>query len=1286
MFSQRIRTSVGSLCTVALLLVSIGVADSSPRRPADGLGSYDLTSIKGIKRLYRDIENRNRKARSKNEKDRKPDSKEEGKGGGHSEEEDNPGLDYLGSLLYMTERRAYPGDKINAAAYEKAMRDRASRRAGTEVGSNSRWQFLGPKNLDIPYRIYYGVPPLSGRVNAIAVDPSNSNIWWLGAAGGGIWKTTDGGTTWNPLGDAWDTLLVSSIAIDPTNPSTVYVGTGDFHGYGAYAVGIMKTTNGGQTWSNLGRSDFGIRAVSSIVIDPDNTQIIHAATGRGSQGSGWIWRSTNGGNTWTRAFNTTSNWAKLDYSAPNAGSRWLYAAGSGNGGTIFRSSDRGATWSQLTGPSPNSLGSIDLGTSQLQTNTLYVLANSDRKIYKSIDAGATWTDTTNNFPTGNQNYNWSQSWYNYHLTVSRNGSNDVVYVGQIDLIQSTNGGGSWRSVGGPTYSGSAITHNDQHSMAVDPQNPNVMIVGNDGGVYRMVFNPANDSWTITPRNAALGITQFYEMAIHPTNPAWVIGGTQDNASPVSRNNLNQWDNVGGGDGAGCAINPSNPNIQYASSQYQNIYRTANAWQSSSGITPSFSNENEPFIGNMAVDPNSPHDMYIGTNYLWRWRESTQSWTPKLGNQALSGGTVDAIAIAPGQSSRIYTGASDGQVWMTQNGGTSWTRIDSGSPGLPNRSISAIHVSPTDPNNILVTVSGTGSGHLYQCTNTTATTRVWVNRSGTGSTALPDVPANCVVRDPESPSTTWYVGTDIGVYQTNDSGANWTDITVPNGLPTVIVNELRADSVNGYLVAATYGRGIWRISTLGISVNQVTLNPTSVLGGQTSTGTVRLNRTTTTPVVVSLFSNNPAAVTPSTVTIQNSDRANFTITTTGVTSSETARITAEFDNSRSSADLTILPPTLTGFTFTPSTSGPGTIVGRVTISSAAPTGGMTIDLASANTSALTLPTTVQIPAGQTSVNFNATVGQVSTQTDVITTASGGSGNLNATVTVVPLQLMSLTLTPNATDGGNLVVGRINLNGVAPSGGWLISLRSSDTLAATVPTSVTVPAGQQFVNFTVTTLQVGSNRTATISAQRSQTVRSASLTVRGIPLVNFTIVPNSTPGGVAVAGTVTLSRPAPTSGIRVTLTSTNSNLGRVPPFVTVYRGQTTARFSINSMPVLSDQAVTITARNGNSVLSRGLKVLRATVTAISFTPNPLVGGAVGRGTVTMSGPAPAGGLRVNLRSGNTAIVRVPGYVTIPAGQRSGSFAIGSSLPRLNTVVTITATYGASTKSGNLTVRRP
>lgn len=830
------------------------------------------------------------------------------------EADEVPGLDYLEAYLQWKRNRAYPNKQIDQRGYKALFDARLS--AGSTVGGErgrqggpetvqANWQFLGPTNLSVPYRIYYGQTPCNGRVNAVAIDPTNPSIYYIGGSVGGVWKSTDAGVNWAPLGDAWPSMGVSSLAIHPTNPSLVLAGTGDFFGSDIGGIGVMRSTNGGTTWTRVG-TNIGGAAVADIEFDPDNPNIVYAAAGR--TGTGDVYRSADGGATWVATSVPNGTWSNISISTlPSGGPRTIYAVGA-SGTFTYKSTDQGVTWTAFTvaglaaGQNP-----LAIAASKVDASTAYLLSTTGRKVYKTIDSGATWSDVTAGFPNGTggtSTYNWSQGWYDYHITTSYNptNNNDVVYVGLIDVVVSVNGGTTWRNTGGSnytaTYTGTAITHNDQHCFTIDPSNPNTSLVGNDGGAYRLVYNPANDTMSWTRLSANLGISQFYTLAIHPTNANYLTGGTQDNATPHSFGNLASWGNPGAGDGAGCAINQFNTNFQYNSSQYHGLEKTTNAWSSSSGFAPAFGTDRVPFIGGMWIDPNNGRYVYVNTEYLWRYDEDVDTWTARVGGQRLSTSSrINWVAVAPGDSNKIYTGSGDGELWVSSDFGATWRQIDrkGQSGGLPNASISSISIDPNNKNDILVGYYGSSS-RIYRCTDTTATTPAYVAVNGVAGSQVPNVALTAIERDPWFPADTWYAATDAGVFMTRNGGTNWTDITQSRGLPNTQVTSLAANKTTGYLTAATFGRGMWRIKLVPANVVSASL-PASVLSGDSGVGTVTIDRVAPTGgVTVNLLSSDTGKLqVPATMTVPaGQTTGNFNFTTSEVTSDVNVQVSASID--------------------------------------------------------------------------------------------------------------------------------------------------------------------------------------------------------------------------------------------------------------------------------------------------------------------------------------------------------------------------------------------------------
>jgi photosystem II stability/assembly factor-like uncharacterized protein len=770
--------------------------------------------------------------------------------------------EYKDAYLYWLRQRSYPNDTINWRAYlqafsQKALMPKARFRPApglaAAVSERPVWQFLGPVRLPVPYRQYYGEGWTSGRVNGIAF--ANDDTIYVASAGGGLWKTPDKGKTWQPLSDSWENTKSSAVTIDPDQPDTVYVGTGDFDGgVGVYGFGIMKTGDAGKTWTNLGRKELKGFSVRRILVHPDDSKMVVVAAGRNPFSPGKLLQSDNAGASWkpiTAANGSAmgdADWEDLKCGVKDtAGNRSCFAVGASYGGLVVRTKDKGVHWDTLNPPlSSDYQAALSIAPSKIDPKIVYLLSGTDRMILKSDDSGNSWWNITGNFPRGDGDYNWSQNDYDFFLeTSTRTDTNqDVIFAGLIDFIASTNGGQSWTSIGQSYSENLAVTHNDQHCLAVNPNNSNEVALGNDGGVYIIAYDSASDKWSFnTTINAQLGLTQFYRFDVHPSNPEFLLGGAQDNATPITFGEPGKWSNIGGGDGGYVAISPSHPDLQFATGQYLDIYRTDQSWKDwdqndlaknsiryvdvVNGQSLYWSGDPVSFIAPIALDPVDSNILYAATNYLWRWNDASRQWEKHLGDRMLAQPSppsvaardrdaVSTIAIAPSNRKRIYTGSQTGQLWMSDDAGQTW-KNESGS-GLPQYWVTSIAVHPQDPDTILVGLSGTSGktsshpGHVWKCTKL-ATNPTCTNIKGSAGNELPNIPVNAVLIDPKNPAKLFYVASDVGVFLTKDGGITWGDATSPLGLPNVQVNDLKLVPGTDYLAAATFGRGIWRIKNL-----------------------------------------------------------------------------------------------------------------------------------------------------------------------------------------------------------------------------------------------------------------------------------------------------------------------------------------------------------------------------------------------------------------------------------------------------------------------------------------
>ena len=741
--------------------------------------------------------------------------------------EERPGAGFYDALDYYLSARVGANGVIDRDALNQAVQQRealplaphpAWRNDGARPPTTG-WSHQGPTNLDIPYTTYYGTPPLSGRKQGICVAPSNANIIYVASAGGGIWKTTDAGVNWTPLSDTWAFLHTNSVAVHPTNPNIVYAGTGDYVGFfNRQTMGVMKSTNGGTTWTQLGLPNMRNRVVTKIIVEPTNPNIITVGTGMAPAdgndiANSGIYRSTDAGLTWAPV--ATGMGGNIDdlERAPG-GKYWLAATIPSNPGAIAKSTDFGATWTVVTHPSGGTNHTtIDLAPSKNNANTVYVLTTGDEEIWRSTTDGASWTSIKGGtFPNGyagagNTNYNWSQKTYDYWLGTTKQGAEDIVFVGLITVAQWRSTTNAWTDIArswaqtAPNY-----MHSDQHIYANHPTNDSIVYMGCDGGIFKYTYAAAPVAANWASLNAKLKDHQVYAMKTHPSDALYLMSGFQDNATGASRGNLASWKNLMAGDGAWPAFDKVTPGIHYTSWQFGSICRYPSAG-STSPVFLTAGGWSTQFIAPYVVG-GTGSQLYGGHDRVRRWNGVLATPTLWTDVTATVGGKINSMVVAPTSNNAMYVGSTTGTIWRTSDGWATEQQVDDANI---DRQVGGLAVSFTNINDVICGLQGSSNGRprLWRCTNTAAAVPVWTNISGSGGSApLPDVPVNAVTFDPYDAARI-YVGTDIGAFMTTNSGATWANMN-PLGLPNVHVNALEINATKTHLYAGTYGRGVWRI--------------------------------------------------------------------------------------------------------------------------------------------------------------------------------------------------------------------------------------------------------------------------------------------------------------------------------------------------------------------------------------------------------------------------------------------------------------------------------------------
>jgi photosystem II stability/assembly factor-like uncharacterized protein len=719
--------------------------------------------------------------------------------------------------------------------------------SGASIVTQPSWIPLGPAPIlggQTP-----GAQPVSGRISAIAGDPRDANTIYLAAAGGGVWKTTDGGSDWTPLTDDQATLFMGAIALAPSNPDVIYAGTGEatnsalsFTGHG-----VLKSTDAGASWTLLGADVFDRHTISQIVVAPDDPNTVYVAVGgsgtHGLAGDTGIWRSSDGGATWTNTTTSISTTASFsDVELDPAHPQTLYAAvGSFRGSLsngVYMSTDGGNTWS-IAGnfPIDTREGRMTVAIAPSDSQTVYVSVSASGlggssfgrllEVLKSTNGGSTWTVLPNTPDLG------GSGWYGLPLAVDPSDPNTVFASGGGNpIVESNNGGVTWFSlVAGVDGNG---PHTDHHAFAFDASGH--LLDGNDGGIWRL-DNPTLSQVHWTDLNTNLQLTQYIGIAVNPANPTIAYGGSQDNGTSEFTGSQ-AWTLIRLGDGGFVRVDPANPRTVYHEFFNIDLERSDDGgitWvQKSFGIDHTDpSNTYIPYV----MDPENSQRLVLGTNRVYETTNRGDLWRPI--SQPGQGGwntsaNIDALAIAASDPNTIYASAG-GHLFVTFDDGASWQQRDV--DGFSDH-FQDIQIDPTDNQTAYAMRDRFGGGHVFK---TTDGGQSWVDISGN----LPDLPAYTLAMDPTSKAL--YVGTDDGVYTSTNLGGFWSRFGV--GLPHAQVRELELLPGFALLTAGTHGRGAWEISTavqqnVAPSVTSVVINDGSAQRSMVTSITVNFSSVVT----------------------------------------------------------------------------------------------------------------------------------------------------------------------------------------------------------------------------------------------------------------------------------------------------------------------------------------------------------------------------------------------------------------------------------------------------------
>ncbi len=781
---------------------------------------------------------------------------------------------------YYTGRNVAGDTQISleqAGQYRAAAQDlaRQMHKSHSPTPPFGAWAPNGPNPIVQIGRTSGGAEAVSGRIGALAIQPGTGRLI-LGAASGGIWTYDTATAVWTPRTDDQPALSIGALVIAPSAPNTIYAGTGEgsLAGDSFFGNGVMKSTDGGVTWANVSGNTFRGVATSGIAVDPTNANHLYIAVGRGRGGvrrvsppnptTFGIFESKDGGAHWkllkgTTDMNHGATDIELDPQAPNV----LYASFWGD--AMYKSTDAGKHWSPIMAGLPADAdyaagaSRFSIGLSHpaghpavLYTGFDYVDTSGTRQVgrlWKSTNEGASWSILPGG--TGEDqvaDYCGTQCFYDNVVEVDPTDAN-IVYVGGSfnyaigsgGIYRSTDGGATWKNVG-------FDLHPDYHAVAIQPDAPGHVAIGNDGGVWystdhggRLGAGDPLDTvdWqdlngTVDPNTAGvihrtnLQITQFTSISTNPATPARLWGGSQDNGTE-RRSILNDtWFDIGNGDGGQVLVDPNTGGFVFGTFFGISPYRFSSAspgFFTNQSITRGINvNERSEFYIPWVMNQANPNQLFLGTYRLYRTNNAEApsagdvTWTP-ISPDLTSGCTgpapngargcvLTAVGLADGGDA-VYTGSGDGLVFVSPNAVTSdaptWTEVDK--KPLPKRPVTQFAVDRSNWRVAYAAYAGFNGatpnrkGHVFA---TTDGGHSWKDVSGN----LPDSPVNSIILDP-SQAKTLYAGTDVGTFVTTDGGKHWA--TLSTGLPVVSVWQLSFDPSHRTLAAGTHGRGAFTSS-------------------------------------------------------------------------------------------------------------------------------------------------------------------------------------------------------------------------------------------------------------------------------------------------------------------------------------------------------------------------------------------------------------------------------------------------------------------------------------------
>jgi photosystem II stability/assembly factor-like uncharacterized protein len=697
---------------------------------------------------------------------------------------------------------------------------------------------LGARNI--------GSAAMSGRISALAarVEPSGITTLYVGAASGGVWKSQDSGTTFRPVFDKQPVQSIGDIALDPKDPNTVWVGSGESWTRNSVSIGdgLYKSTDGGESWTNVGLGK--TERITRVLVDPRNGNVVYAC----APGKLWsdspdrgLYKTTDGGKSWDLILtgpnlSTGCSTVALDPKNPDVvysglwdfrRKGWTFRSGGNgpdapSGSALYKSIDGGAHWKELM-PAPKPWGRTEVAVAPSDPRVVYAFVESvDSALYRSADGGVTWERRDNS-----QMMTW-RPFYFARLVVDPTNP-DRLFKMDGELIGSDDGGKSFAHLGGQG------SHGDWHDLWVDPTNPKHIVGGNDGGLYAS-FDGANRWW----KYGNLPVSQFYHVAVDDRDPYRVYGGLQDNSSWVGPSAYGggitneTWDNLYGGDGFWVVPDPTDANAVYAEAQGGNIGRVDRELQITRDIQPKAGyHERLRFNWNtpIARSPSDAKTLYIGAQFLFRSRDRGDNWErispdlttndPQKQKQEESGGitvdnssaeehtTIYSISESPLDANTIWVGTDDGNLQLTRDGGKRWSNVVRKLPGLPAASwVSWVEASRYDAGTAYAAFDRHSFGDMTPWVfRTTDFGKSWTRLATAGVRGYAHV-----IREDSKEKKLLFLGTELGLWISVDGGGKWAEFK-GGDFPSVAVRDLQVHGRDGDLVLATHGRGIWIVDDL-----------------------------------------------------------------------------------------------------------------------------------------------------------------------------------------------------------------------------------------------------------------------------------------------------------------------------------------------------------------------------------------------------------------------------------------------------------------------------------------